>query len=98
MNWFAEIRASDIGTRAGLFEVQKIGDEFFTFIVDCDKPKACSIVLRGPSKVQLSATPLCNVMCLQTASHLSVQRRPSDSAQLVVITSDSPVCVCSRPV
>lgn len=47
----AEIRASDIGTRAGLFEVQKIGDEFFTFVVDCDKPKACSIVLRGASKV-----------------------------------------------
>lgn len=47
----AEIRASDIGTRAGLFEVQKIGDEFFAFVVDCDKPKACSIVLRGASKV-----------------------------------------------
>ncbi|KAL3150294.1 T-complex protein 1 subunit gamma [Trebouxia sp. C0010 RCD-2024] len=45
-----EIRPSDIGTRAGLFEVQKIGDEFFTFVVDCDKPKACSIVLRGASK------------------------------------------------
>ena len=52
----AEIRAADIGTRAGLFEVQKIGDEFFTFIVDCDKPKACSIVLRGASKVLLQTT------------------------------------------
>ena len=30
-----EIRESDIGTGAGLFEVKKIGDEFFTFIVDC---------------------------------------------------------------
>lgn len=30
-----EIRESDIGTRAGLFDVRKIGDEFFTFIVDC---------------------------------------------------------------
>eukprot|EP00887_Chlorella_sp_A99_P000807 scaffold5.g807.t1 len=45
-----EIRESDIGTGAGLFEVRKIGDEFFTFIVDCDAPKACSIVLRGASK------------------------------------------------
>jgi len=52
----AEIRASDIGTRAGLFEVQKIGDEFFTFVVDCDKPKACSIVLRGASKVRATCT------------------------------------------
>ena len=51
----AEIRASDIGTRAGLFEIQKIGDEFFTFIVDCDKPKACSIILRGASKVRNTA-------------------------------------------
>ena len=30
-----EIRESDIGTGAGLFEVRKIGDEFYTFIVDC---------------------------------------------------------------
>lgn len=26
------------------------GDEFFSFIVDCKAPKACSIVLRGASK------------------------------------------------
>ena len=45
-----EIRESDIGTRAGLFEVQKIGDEFYTFIVDCKEPKACTILLRGASK------------------------------------------------
>ena len=31
-----EIRESDIGTRAGLFEVKKIGDEFYTFIIDCE--------------------------------------------------------------
>ncbi len=30
-----EIRESDIGRGAGLFEVRKIGDEFYTFIVDC---------------------------------------------------------------
>lgn len=62
----AEIRAADIGTRAGLFEVQKIGDEFFTFIVDCDKPKACSIVLRGASKVLMHAT-LLTAISLQVA-------------------------------
>eukprot|EP00878_Enallax_costatus_P001876 GHUV01002035.1.p1 GENE.GHUV01002035.1~~GHUV01002035.1.p1 ORF type:complete len:559 (+),score=140.91 GHUV01002035.1:215-1891(+) len=45
-----EILDSDIGTKAGLFEVAKIGDEFFTFIVDCKEPKACTIVLRGASK------------------------------------------------
>jgi len=45
-----EIRESDIGTGAGLFNVEKIGDEYFTFFVDCKDPKACTIVLRGASK------------------------------------------------
>jgi T-complex protein 1 subunit gamma len=45
-----EIRESDIGTGAGLFIVEKIGDEYFTFIVDCKEPKACTVVLRGASK------------------------------------------------
>lgn len=45
-----EIRESDIGTRAGLFEVVKLADEFFTFVVDCQEPKACTILLRGASK------------------------------------------------
>lgn len=31
----AALQESDVGTGAGLFEVQKIGEEFFTFIVDC---------------------------------------------------------------
>jgi len=56
-----EIRDSDIGTRAGMFEVVKLGDEFFSFIVDCDAPKACTIVLRGASKDVLNearAAPL----------------------------------------
>jgi T-complex protein 1 subunit gamma len=46
----SEIKESDIGTGAGLFEVRKIGDEYFAFIEDCKDPKACSIILRGPSK------------------------------------------------
>ncbi|GER34077.1 T-complex protein 1 subunit gamma [Striga asiatica] len=45
-----ELQESDIGTGAGLFEVRKIGDEFFAFIVDCKDPKACSVLLRGASK------------------------------------------------
>ncbi len=45
-----EIKDSDIGTGAGLFEVVKIGDEYFTFIVDCAEPKACTVLLRGASK------------------------------------------------
>ena len=45
-----EIREEDVGTGAGLFEVLKIGDEFYSFVVDCERPRACSIVLRGASK------------------------------------------------
>ena len=33
-----------------LFEVRKIGDEYFTFIENCKDPKACTILLRGASK------------------------------------------------
>ena len=45
-----ELKESDIGTGCGLFEVRKIGDEYFTYLVDCKSPKACTIVLRGASK------------------------------------------------
>ncbi|RZC70458.1 hypothetical protein C5167_033573 [Papaver somniferum] len=45
-----ELQESDVGTGAGLFEVKKIGDEFFSFIVDCKDPKACTVLLRGASK------------------------------------------------
>ncbi|OIW03547.1 hypothetical protein TanjilG_30967 [Lupinus angustifolius] len=45
-----ELQESDVGTGAGLFEVKKIGDEFFAFIVDCEDPKACTVLLRGASK------------------------------------------------
>merc|ERR1711863_166856 len=45
-----EITEEDIGTGAGLFEVRKIGDEYFTFLEQCKDPKACTILLRGASK------------------------------------------------
>uniref|UniRef100_A0A453S6T1 T-complex protein 1 subunit gamma n=6 Tax=Triticinae TaxID=1648030 RepID=A0A453S6T1_AEGTS len=45
-----ELQESDVGTRAGLFEVKKIGDEFFSFIIECKDPKACTVLLRGASK------------------------------------------------
>ena len=46
----SEIQEKDIGTRCGLFEVKKIGDEYFSWFVDCVEPKACTILLRGASK------------------------------------------------
>jgi len=45
-----ELKEEDVGTGVGLFEVKKIGDEYFTFMTGCKNPKACTILLRGPSK------------------------------------------------
>ncbi|XJO74510.1 hypothetical protein BDV3_005319 [Batrachochytrium dendrobatidis] len=53
VNRAEELRESDVGTHCGLFEVRKIGDEYFTYLVECKDPKACTIVLRGPSKDML---------------------------------------------
>jgi len=46
----AEIQDKDLGLGAGLFNIEKIGDEYFSWIVDCESPKACTIILRGASK------------------------------------------------
>lgn len=45
-----ELQESDVGTDCGDFEVKKIGDDYFSFMTECKKPKACSIILRGASK------------------------------------------------
>merc|ERR1711915_444194 len=52
-----EITESDIGNGCGLFEIRKIGDEYFTFMEQCKDPKACTILLRGASK-EICRTPL----------------------------------------
>ena len=73
----AEIKASDIGTRAGLFQVEKIGDEFYSFVVDCKEPKACTILLRGASKVIRGHPQSCS-QDYMVALHWKV-RSPKDS-------------------
>jgi T-complex protein 1 subunit gamma len=45
-----EIQETDIGTGCGLFEVRKIGDEYFAFLEKCKDAKACTVILRGGSK------------------------------------------------
>lgn len=56
VNRTEEIKEEDIGTGAGLFEIKKIGDEYFCFITECKDPKACTILLRGASKDILNET------------------------------------------
>ncbi|KAL1748377.1 chaperonin Cpn60/TCP-1 family [Schizophyllum fasciatum] len=50
VNRIEDLRESDVGTDCGLFNIEKIGDEYFTFLTECKSPKACTILLRGPSK------------------------------------------------
>ncbi|KAJ1559968.1 T-complex protein 1 subunit gamma [Cladochytrium tenue] len=50
VNRAEDLKDDDVGTRCGLFEVKKIGDEYFTYLIRCRDPKACTILLRGPSK------------------------------------------------
>lgn len=48
-----EITEEHVG-HAGLFEIKKIGDEYFTYITGCPTGSACSVVLRGASKDTLN--------------------------------------------
>lgn len=50
VNRLEDLRESDVGTECGLFHIEKIGDEYFSFLTECKTPKACTILLRGPSK------------------------------------------------
>ncbi|KAJ1302970.1 hypothetical protein OPQ81_003261 [Rhizoctonia solani] len=50
VNRVEDLRDSDVGTKCGMFYIDKMGDEYFTFLTECTDPKACTILLRGPSK------------------------------------------------
>ena len=61
-----EFQESDMGNQCGLFDVRKIGDEYFSYFVECDNPKACSVILRGASKDVLNEMErnLTDAMCV----------------------------------
>jgi T-complex protein 1 subunit gamma len=50
VNRTEEINESHVGTRCKLFKVSKLGDEYYTFLTECEEPKACTVLLRGASK------------------------------------------------
>jgi len=50
VNRTEDLQESYVGTKCGLFEVRKVGDEYFSFLTDCRDPGACTILLRGSSK------------------------------------------------
>lgn len=50
VNRVEDLKEADVGTRCGLFNVELIGDEYYTYLVECKDPHACTILLRGASK------------------------------------------------
>lgn len=44
-----DLKEADVGTKCDLFEIKKIGDEYFSFITS-KEPKACTLLLRGAGK------------------------------------------------
>ena len=49
VNDTCDLRDDDVGTTADLYEIKKIGDEYFTYVTS-EQTTAVTVVLRGPSK------------------------------------------------
>jgi len=45
-----ELTESMVGTKCGLFQIKKSGDEYFNFMTQFEDPKGCSVLLRGASR------------------------------------------------
>lgn len=54
-----EVQESDVGVGCGLFEVRKIGDEYFAFLEECADPKACAdrAAMPGRERASFETTP-----------------------------------------
>lgn len=50
VNKVEEIQEADIGLACNLFECKKIGDEWWSYFVECEDPKACTILVRGGTR------------------------------------------------
>lgn len=75
VNRTEELTENDVGTGCGLFEIKKLGDEYFTFITECKDPKACTILLRGASKDILNETERNLQDALHVARNLVLEPR-----------------------
>merc|ERR1719183_1581243 len=69
----SELKEEHVGTQCGTFQVSKIGDEYFSFFVDCEQPKACTILLRGPSKDLLNEVERNLQDCMLVARNVAVE-------------------------
>jgi T-complex protein 1 subunit gamma len=69
----SELKEEHVGNDCGVFQVQKIGDEYFSFFVDCKSPKACTILLRGPSKDLLNEVERNLQDCMLVSRNVAVE-------------------------
>lgn len=70
-----DITETNISQQCSLFEVRKIGDEYFSFIEGCQNPKACSILLRGGSKDVLNEMERNLQDCLQVVRNVALENK-----------------------
>ncbi|KAK2958753.1 putative T-complex protein 1 subunit gamma [Blattamonas nauphoetae] len=84
-----ELKEADIGTECGLFEVRKIGDDYFSYFVQCKDPKACSIILRGASKDVLNEIErnLQDAMCVARNIMVNPRLLPGGGATEMAIAA-----------
>ncbi|XP_071449620.1 T-complex protein 1 subunit gamma [Hetaerina americana] len=75
VNRTEELKEEDVGKGAGLFEIKKLGDEYFCFVTECQDPKACTILLRGASKDVLNETERNLQDALQVARNIMLYPR-----------------------
>eukprot|EP01134_Creolimax_fragrantissima_P007649 CFRG7649T1 len=77
-----ELTEAMVGTQCGLFEVKKMGDEYYTFMTECESPKACTILLRGASKDVLNEVErnLQDAMCVARNVMISPRLCPGGGA------------------
>ncbi|KAI9495336.1 T-complex protein 1 subunit gamma [Zychaea mexicana] len=88
VNRVDDLRESDVGTKCGLFNIEKIGDEYFTFLTKCEDPKACSIILRGPSKDIIAEVErnLQDAMCVARNVFFNAKLAPGGGATEMAVS------------
>jgi len=82
VNRLEDLKETQVGRKAHLFKIEKIGDEYFSFITECEEPNACTIVLRGGSKDSLNELErnLADAMCVSRNLLLSPKLVPGGGA------------------
>ncbi|KAI7887023.1 T-complex protein 1 subunit gamma [Lichtheimia hyalospora FSU 10163] len=88
VNRVDDLKDADVGTKCGLFNIEKIGDEYFTFLTKCEDPKACSIILRGPSKDIIAEVErnLQDAMCVARNVFFNAKLAPGGGATEMAVS------------